>query len=133
MASIDICGKMEMEINQLEEEERKMFLEDLGLKESGIERLSRICYQYLGLISFFTVGEDEVKAWTIKKNTIAKKAAGKVHSDIERGFIRAEIAKYQHLVDLGDMHKVKEKGLLKVEGKEAIIEDGDIINFRFNI
>ena len=133
MTSINICGKMEMEINQLEEEERKMFLEDLGLKESGIERLSRVCYKYLGLISFFTVGEDEVKAWTIKKNTIAKKAAGKVHSDIERGFIRAEIVKYQHMVELGEMHKIKEKGLLKVEGKEAIIEDGDIINFRFNV
>jgi len=133
MTSIQICGKMEMEINQLEEEEREMFLEDLGLKESGIERLSRACYQFLGLISFFTVGEDEVKAWTIKKETIAKRAAGKVHSDIERGFIRAEIVKYQHLVDLGDMHKVKEKGLLRVEGKDAVIEDGDIINFRFNV
>ena len=133
MASINICGKMEMEINQLEPDERQIFLEDLGLKESGIERLSRVCYRHLGLISFFTVGEDEVKAWTIKKDTVAKKAAGKVHSDIERGFIRAEIVKYQDLVDLGDMHKVKEKGLLKVEGKDAIIEDGDIINFRFNV
>ncbi|MEA1940210.1 MAG: DUF933 domain-containing protein [Candidatus Caldatribacteriota bacterium] len=133
IANLNICGKIEMEINQLEEEERKMFLEDLGLNESGIERLSRVCYKHLGLVSFFTVGEDEVKAWTIKKNTIAKKAAGKVHSDIERGFIRAEIVKYHHLVELGDMHKIKEKGLLKVEGKEAIIEDGDIINFRFNV
>ena len=133
MASLNICGKMEMEISELEPDERQMFLEDLGLKESGIERLSRVCYKHLGLLSFFTVGEDEVKAWTIKKDTIAKKAAGKVHSDIERGFIRAEIVKYQHLVELGDMHKIKEKGLLKVEGKEAIIEDGDIINFRFNV
>ena len=133
MTSILICGKLEMEINQLEEEERKMFLEDLGLEETGIERLSRLCYRYLGLISFFTVGEDEVKAWTIKKGTIAKKAAGKIHSDIERGFIRAEIAQYQDLVSLGDMHKIKEKGLLKVEGKDAIIHDGEIINFRFNV
>lgn len=133
MASINICGKIEMEINQLEPEERKLFLEDLGLKETGIERLSRVCYEHLGLISFFTVGEDEVKAWTIKKGTIAKKAAGKVHSDIERGFIRAEIAKYQDLVNLGSMSKIKENGLLKIEGKDALIEDGDIINFRFNV
>ena len=133
MASLSICGKIEMEISQLEPDERQIFLDDLELKESGIERLSRVCYQHLGLISFFTVGEDEVKAWTIKKGTIAKKAAGKVHSDIERGFIRAEIAKYQDLVTLGSMHTVKEKGLLKIEGKDAIIEDGDIINFRFNI
>jgi len=133
MASLNICGKMEMEISELAADERQMFLEDLGLKESGIERLSRVCYKYLGLISFFTVGEDEVKAWTIKKDTVAKKAAGKVHSDIERGFIRAEIARYQDLVALDSMHVVKEKGLLKIEGKDAIIEDGDIINFRFNV
>ncbi|KUK49447.1 MAG: GTP-binding protein YchF [Parcubacteria bacterium 33_209] len=133
MASLNICGKMEMEISQLEPDERQIFLEDLELKESGIERLSRVCYKHLGLISFFTVGEDEVKAWTIKKGTVAKKAAGKVHSDIERGFIRAEIAKYQDLVTLGSMHAVKEKGLLKIEGKDTIIEDGDIINFRFNV
>lgn len=133
MASLNICGKMEMEISQLEPDERQIFLEDLELKESGIERLSRVCYKHLGLISFFTVGEDEVKAWTIKKGIVAKKAAGKVHSDIERGFIRAEIARYQDLVTLGSMHAIKEKGLLKIEGKDAIIEDGDIINFRFNI
>jgi len=133
MASLNICGKMEMEISELEPGERQIFLEDLGLKESGIERLSRVGYKHLGLISFFTVGEDEVKAWTIRKGTIAKKAAGKVHSDIERGFIRAEIARYQDLVALGSMHAVKEKGLLKIEGKDAIIEDGDIINFRFNV
>ena len=105
----------------------------MGLKESGIERLSRICYKHLGLISFFTVVADEVKAWTIKKGTIARKAAGKVHSDIERGFIRAEIVKYQDLVKLGSMSKIKENGLLKIEGKDALIEDGDIINFRFNV
>jgi len=133
MVSINICGKMEMEISQLEPEERKIFLEDLGLKESGIERLCRISYEHLGLISFFTVVKDEVRAWTIKKGTHAVKAAGKVHSDIERGFIRAEIARYQDLVTLGSMHTVKEKGLLKIEGKDAIIEDGDIINFRFNV
>jgi len=148
MASLNICGKTEMEISELEpderqifledlglkeSDERQIFLEDLGLKESGIERLSRVCYKHLGLISFFTVGGDEVKAWTIKKGTMAKKAAGKVHSDIERGFIRAEIARYEDLVTLGSMHAVKEKGLLKIEGKDAVIGDGDIINFRFNV
>ena len=133
LVSINICGKMEMEISQLETEERQVFLEDLGLKESGIERLCRIGYEHSGLITFFTVVKDEVRAWTIKKGTHAVKAAGKVHSDIERGFIRAEIARYQDLVALGSMHAVKEKGLLKIEGKDAIIEDGDIINFRFNV
>jgi len=133
MASLSICGKMEMEISELEPDERQLFLEDLGLKESGIERLCRISYEHLGLISFFTVVKDEVRAWTIKKGTHAVKAAGKVHSDIERGFIRAEIARYQDLVTLGSMHAIKEKGLLKIEGKDAIIEDGDIINFRFNV
>jgi ribosome-binding ATPase YchF (GTP1/OBG family) len=124
---------MEMEISQLEPEERQVFLEDLGRKESGIERLCQVGYEHLGLITFFTVVKDEVRAWTIKKGTHAAKAAGKVHSDIERGFIRAEIARYRDLVDLGSMHAIKEKGLLKIEGKDAIIEDGDIINFRFNI
>jgi hypothetical protein len=133
MASLSICGKMEMEINELEPDERQLFLVDLGLKEPGIKRLSRVCYKHLGLISFFTMGEDEAKAWTIKKGTHAVKAAGKVHSDIERGFIRAEIARYQDLVTLGSVHAIKEKGLLKIEGKDAIIEDGDIINFRFNV
>jgi hypothetical protein len=133
LVSINICGKMEMEISQLETEERQVFLDDLGLKESGIERLCRIGYEHLGLITFFTVVKDEVRAWTIKKGTHAVKAAGKVHSDIERGFIRAEIARYQDLVTLGSMHAIKEKGLLKIEGKDAIIEDGDIINFRFNV
>jgi len=133
MASLSICGKMEMEINELEPDERQLFLVDLGLKEPGIKRLSRVCYKHLGLISFFTMGEDEAKAWTIKKGTHAVKAAGKVHSDIERGFIRAEIARYQDLVTLGSVHAIKEKGLLKIEGKDAIIKDGDIINFRFNI
>jgi len=133
MVSINVCGKMEMEISQLEPEERQVFLEDLGLKESGIERLCRIGYEHLGLITFFTVVKDEVRAWTIKKGTHAVKAAGKVHSDMERGFIRAEITRYQDLVALGSIHKIKEKGMLKIEGKDALIEDGDIINFRFNI
>lgn len=133
MVSIPICGKIEMEINELPDEERQIFLEDLGLKESGIRRLTRILYQHLGLISFFTIGKDEVKAWTIKKGTTAVKAAGKVHSDMERGFIRAEIINLSDLKNWGSIAKVKEKGLLKIEGKNYLIEDGDIIKFRFNV
>jgi len=133
MASIQICGKLEMEINELNEEEREIFLEDLGFQETGIERLSHILYQHLGLISFFTVGKDEVRAWTIPLGTTAVKAAGKIHSDIERGFIRAEVVRYTDYKQWESMQKVKEKGLLKVEGKDTIIEDGDIINFRFNV
>jgi hypothetical protein len=133
MASIPICGKLEMEINELDQEERKLFLDDLGFDETGIERLSHVLYHHLGLISFFTVGKDEVRAWTIHKGTKAVKAAGKIHSDIERGFIRAEVVSFSDFKQLGTMQAVKEKGLLKVEGKETIIEDGDIINFRFNV
>ena len=133
MASIPICGKLEMEINELTEEERQVFLEDLGFQETGIERLSHVLYRHLGLISFFTVGKDEVRAWTIHEGTTAVKAAGKIHSDIERGFIRAEVVRFEDFKQLGSMQKIKEKGLLKVEGKETIIEDGDIINFRFNV
>ena len=133
MASIPICGRMEMEINELTEEEKKLFLEDLGFQETGIERLTNVLYQHLGLISFFTIGKDEVKAWTINKGMKAVKAAGKIHSDIERGFIRAEVVRFKDFKQLGSMQKVKEKGLFKVEGKDTIIEDGDIINFRFNV
>jgi hypothetical protein len=130
---IEICGQMEAEIGELTEEDKAIFMEDLGIEETGIERLARAVYEHLGLISFFTVGEDEVKAWTIKQGTIAKKAAGKIHSDIERGFIRAEVVKYKDLKDLGSMVKVKEQGLFRLEGKDYIVEDGDIINFRFNV
>ncbi len=133
MASITICGKLEMEINDLSEEEKKMFLEELGFKETGIERLSQALYEHLGLISFFTVGKDEVRAWTIHKNTKAVKAAGKVHSDMERGFIRAEVVHFSDFIQYKSTSKIKEKGLLKVEGKEYLVEDGDIINFRFNV
>jgi hypothetical protein len=130
---IEICGKIEMEINQLPAEDRELFMADLGISESGIDRLARAAYDYLGLIPFFTVGADEVKAWTIQKETDAKQAAGKIHSDIERGFIRAEVVKYHDLESLGSMAKVKEKGLSRLEGKDYIVEDGDIINFRFNV
>jgi len=130
---IEICGQLEMEINMLEPEEREAFLADLGISQLGSVRLIRAAYHQLGLISFFTVGFDEVKAWTIAGGTTAKQAAGKIHSDIERGFIRAEIVKYDHLHEAGSMAKVKEKGLAKLEGKDYIVEDGDIINFRFNV
>ncbi len=130
---MEMCGKLEMEINELEEDERKEFLSDLGLKESGIDRLAKVVYSALGLISFFTVGEDEVKAWTIKKGTNFKKAAGKIHSDIERGFIRAEVAKFSDMKAYASMKEIKAKGLLKLEGKDSIVEDGDIVNIRFNV
>lgn len=130
---IEICGRMEMEITMLPEEDRELFLSDLGVTQSGIDRLARAAYDYLGLMSFFTVGEDEVKAWTINRGTEARRAAGKIHSDIERGFIKAEVVKYPEIERLGSMAKVKEAGLFRLEGKEYIVEDGDIINFRFNV
>jgi len=133
MPLIEICGQIEAEIGELTQEDKDIFMEDLGITETGIERLARAVYEHLGLISFFTVGEDEVKAWTINQGISAKKAAGKIHSDIERGFIRAEVVKYQELNKLGAMVKVKEQGLFRLEGKEYIVEDGDIINFRFNV
>ena len=133
MALVEICGKIEEEIGLLSDEDKELFMEDLGLEETGIARLAQAVYSQLGLISFFTVGEDEVKAWTIKEGTIAKEAGGKIHSDIERGFIRAEVVKYQHLKELGSMAKVKEQGLFKLEGKEYTVKDADIINFRFNV
>lgn len=130
---IEIAARIEVEINELSAEDREVFLEDLGITESGIDRLARAVYNHLGLISFFTVGEDEVKAWTVKKGTVAKKAAGKIHSDIERGFIRAEVVSYKDLEELGSMAKVREKGLFRLEGKDYQVQDGDIINFRFNV
>lgn len=130
---IEVCAKAEMEISELEEEDRLLFMEELGIKKSGIDVLSNTTYDYLGLISFLTAGEDEVRAWTIKKGTDAKKAAGKIHSDIERGFIRAEVIKFKDIEELGSEKKVKEKGLYRLEGKEYIVQDGDIINFRFNV
>lgn len=133
LAMLEMCGKLEMEINELEEDERAEFLSDLGLTESGINRLAKVVYSALGLISFFTVGEDEVRAWTIKKGTNFKKAAGKIHTDIERGFIRAEVVKFSNLKELGTMKEIKSKGLLKLEGKDSIVEDGDIVNVRFNV
>lgn len=130
---IEVCAKAEMEISELDAEDRLMFMEELGIKRSGIDVLASTSYDYLGLISFLTAGEDEVRAWTIRKGSDARKAAGKIHSDIERGFIRAEVVKFKDIEELGSMHKVKEKGLYRLEGKEYIVHDGDIINFRFNV
>lgn len=130
---IELCALMELEISQLPEEDKALFMEDLGLEQPGIAVLARAVYHHLGLISFLTAGEDEVRAWTIPQGISAKMAAGKIHSDIERGFIRAEVVKFADIKALGNMHKVKEKGLFRLEGKEYIVEDGDIINFRFNV
>lgn len=133
MPVLPICAELELEISRLEPEDRGPFLADLNVSESGIDRLAKAAYGLLGLISFFTVGEDEVKAWTIESATNARRAAGKIHSDIERGFIRAEVVKYRDLENLGSMAKVKDKGLFRLEGKEYLVADGDIINFRFNV
>ena len=130
---LELCVETELEISRLPEEDKRLFMEDMGIDQPGIFVLAQAVYGLLGLISFLTVGEDEVRAWTIDKGTNARKAAGKVHSDIERGFIRAEVVKYDNIKELGSMAKVKEKGLFRLEGKEYIISDGDIINFRFNI
>lgn len=130
---IVVCGKIEEEISVLEEEEKKEFLQELGLKESGLDKLIRASYQLLGLISFFTTGPIESKAWTIKKGTKAPQAAGKIHSDIERGFIRAEVSSYDDVIEYKTMNAVKEKGLMRLEGKDYIMKDGDIVLFRFNV
>lgn len=130
---IEICAQMEMEINRLPEEERGLFMADLGLNISGISRLARAAYDLLGLISFFTVGEDEVRAWTVHRGTSALKAAGKIHSDIERGFIRAEVFSYDHFREWGSTTRLKERGLIRLEGKSYQVQDGDIIDFRFNV
>jgi len=133
MPIMEVCAQMEVEIDRLEEEDKKLFMEEVGITQPGIERLAMTTYGYFGLISFLTTGEDEVKAWTIKKGTTAHRAAGKIHSDIERGFIRAEVVKYDHFKELGSMPKIKEKGLYRLEGKDYVVRDGDIINFRFNV
>lgn len=130
---IELCIKSELEINQLEREDRQLFMEDLGIKETGIDLLTKTTYSYLGLISFLTVGDDEVRAWTLNLNTPARKAAGKVHSDIEKGFIRAEVMRFNQLEEHGSVQKLREKGLITLEGKEYVVQDGDIINFRFNV
>ena len=128
-----ISAQVEQEIAELDENDRKEFLKDLGLKNSGLDKLVKAGYHLLDLISFLTAGEQEVRAWTIRKGTKAPQAAGKIHSDIERGFIRAETIHYDDLMAVGSITAAKEKGLLRLEGKEYIVKDGDIINFRFNV
>lgn len=130
---IPICARMEEEISDMSPEDKKMFLEDIGLEESGLDRLIKKSYALLGLISYLTAGEDECRAWTIQKGTKAPKAAGKIHSDFERGFIRAEVVSFNDLIANGSMVACKEKGLVRSEGKEYIVQDGDIILFRFNV
>ncbi|MCI7813455.1 MAG: redox-regulated ATPase YchF [Lachnospiraceae bacterium] len=128
-----ICAQIEQEIAELDDDEKKMFLEDLGLKESGLEKLIKASYSLLGLISYLTAGETETRAWTIKRGTKAPAAAGKIHSDFERGFIRAEVVNYQDLLDCGSYAAAKEKGLVGLEGKDYVVKDGDVILFRFNV
>lgn len=128
-----VCAQIEQEIAELEEEEKKMFLEDLGLSESGLEKLIKASYKLLGLISYLTAGEPEVRAWTIREGTKAPQAAGKIHTDFERGFIRAEVVSYDDLMACGTHAAAKEKGLVRLEGKDYVVKDGDIILFRFNV
>ena len=128
-----ICAQIEQEISELEEEEKAMFLEDLGLSESGLEKLIRASYHILGLMSFLTAGEDETRAWTIKIGTKAPQAAGKIHSDFERGFIKAEVVNYKDLLEQGSLSAAREKGLVGIEGKDYVVRDGDVILFRFNV
>ena len=128
-----VCAEIEQEIAELDDDEKSMFLEELGLKESGLEKLIKASYSLLGLISYLTAGEPEVRAWTIKKGTKAPQAAGKIHSDFESGFIRAEIVSYDDLMACGTYNAAKEKGLVRLEGKDYVVQDGDIILFRFNV
>ena len=128
--AVALCGKIELEISQLEPADAKAFLADLGLAESGLDRVIRASYDLLGYMSFFTVGEDECRAWSIARGTPAQLAAGEIHTDIQRGFIRAEVVAYVALTTRGSMHACKEHGEVRLEGKEYVVQDGDIINFR---
>lgn len=128
-----ISAEIESQISQLSEEDGQMFLEELGLKESGLDKLIRASYSLLGLISFLTAGPMETRAWTIKKGTKAPEAAGKIHSDIERGFIKAEVISFEDLISCGTMNLAKEKGLVRSEGKDYVMKDGDVVLFRFNV
>ncbi len=128
-----ICAKIEQEIAELDDDEKAMFLEDLGLKQSGLDKLIAASYSLLGLMSFLTAGEDECRAWTIKKGTKAPQAAGKIHTDFERGFIKAEVVNYKNLLELGSLAAAREKGLVGMEGKDYVVQDGDVILFRFNV
>ena len=128
-----ICAEIEAELSELDEEEKKDFLVDLGLTESGLDKLIEASYRTLGLMSFLTAGEDETRAWTIKVGTKAPQAAGKIHTDFERGFIKAEVVNYQDLLDCGSYAGARDKGLVRMEGKDYVVRDGDVILFRFNV
>lgn len=130
---VSISAKLEAEIAELEEEEKAAFFEDLGITESGLDKLIKASYHLLDLISFLTAGPQEVRAWTIKRGSKAPQAAGKIHTDFERGFIRAETIAYEDLVACGSMIAAKEKGLVRSEGKDYVVKDGDVILFRFNV
>ncbi len=132
-AVLPICAQIEMDIVDMDKEEKEMFLSDLGLEESGLDRLIKECYSLLGLISYLTAGKPEVRAWTIKEGTKAPQAAGKIHTDFERGFIRAEVVSFTDLVENGGMTACKEKGLVRSEGKDYVMKDGDVVLFRFNV
>ena len=130
---LPICAEVEAEISGMDKEEKEMFLSDMGLAESGLDRLIKECYSLLGLLSYLTAGKQEVRAWTITKGTKAPQAAGKIHTDFERGFIRAEIIGFEELMASGTMAAAKEKGLVRSEGKEYVMKDGDVVLFRFNV
>ena len=130
---IPLCVKIEEELTILDEQEKKEMLKELGLEESGLDKVIKASYKLLGLMSFLTAGEPEVRAWTIKIGTKAPEAAGKIHTDIQRGFIRAEVVSYDELVKEGSMAAVREKGMLRLEGKDYIMQEGDIVLFRFNV
>ncbi|WP_099205978.1 redox-regulated ATPase YchF [Scatolibacter rhodanostii] len=132
-AVLPICAEIEAEISGMDYEEKQMFLSDMNLSESGLDRLIRECYALLGLISYLTAGKPEVRAWTITKGTKAPQAAGKIHTDFEKGFIRAEVIGFDELMETGSMSTAKEKGLVRSEGKEYVMQDGDIVLFRFNV
>ena len=128
-----VCAQIEAELSELPDEEKQEFLEDLGVSESGLDKLVQASYRTLGLMSFLTGGEDESRAWTIRIGTKAPQAAGKIHTDFERGFIKAEVINYQELLDCGSYAAAREKGLMRMEGKEYVVQDGDLITFRFNV
>ena len=130
---IPLCAKIEEELVSLPQEDRELFKAELGITESGLEKLVTASYDILGLMSYLTAGEKEVRAWTITKGTKAPQAAGKIHSDFEKGFIKAEIVSYDDLMEAGSFVKAKEKGKVRIEGKEYVIQDGDVVLFRFNV
>ncbi len=130
---IKISAKLEAELLELEDDEKSLYMEELGMEETGLHKLIQACYAILGLISFLTSGEPETRAWTIVKGSKAPQAAGKIHTDFEKGFIRAEVVSYEDLLEAGSLHAAKEKGILRLEGKDYVVKDGDVMHFRFNV